>query len=734
MEETTMAKTTPVNERDRPSTEEAPYSHDASNPHSKEEAKSQARLSDASLAEHPPQEDATYASPTALPDHSDRHGHEYVPRETSLSNTGRGNRASVDDMKPTRAESGEPHKQPSLPSEQAGTTTLSRRPSWPVAASAKGLALAFAIVVLATYVVVRRETLTADARGAAQRSAGVALAGPAGAFIPLGPSISTSAAAQIVGPRIALVIGNSNYRYVAQLTNPINDARLMARTLQRVGFKLVGDGAQIDLDKSGFDRVLQAFADQLPGASVALFYYAGHGMQLSGENYLVPTAANPKRESDVRLQMVDASLIVDQMQDAGARLNILILDACRNNPFGGRGIRSAGGGLAPMQAPEGTLIAYATQPGAVASDGKGGDSPYTLALTQVMLQPSVEVQKTFNEVGLMVSKETGDLQVPWTETSPITGDFYFSGPPAPLTKPEPAPDISVQSEENAEIVFWQSIEKSKNPRDFDAYLKQFPSGQFAVLAQVRRSEFGAPKQVASLAPSVSSEIVVHGNERLPPGNEPSPLSDSTPSLPSSRHRRLAATESPSTMVRPAPNTSLSRSLSDYLHHNRLPYVDALVLSDQTGTPSSLVLSGRVRTEMGKRDAELKSRDFLGTSNIRISNEIVLHSDLASQSALASPATDRPPTAEAGRNLASNSCFDQCVQISDNCRTACETQSTGSTIAQVGGVAGALMSGNTSDVSGLAPSLLQGDHKVCANRCEADKNTCTQLCGLKSGQY
>jgi len=104
------------------------------------------------------------------------------------------------------------------------------------------------------------------------------------------------------------------------------------------------------------ERVLQEFSEQLQGASVALFYYAGHGLQLGGENYLVPTSANPQRESDVKLQMVDAQVILDQMQDASARLNILILDGCRNNPFGGRGLRAVGGGLAQMQASEGTLI------------------------------------------------------------------------------------------------------------------------------------------------------------------------------------------------------------------------------------------------------------------------------------------------------------------------------------------------------------------------------------------
>ena len=189
---------------------------------------------------------------------------------------------------------------------------------------------------------------------------------------------------------------------------------IIARDLRDVGFNLVRGDAQLDLDKPGLERALEEFSRQLQGSSVALFYYAGHGLQLSGEHYLVPTSADPERESDVKLQMVDAKVILDQMQDAGARLNILILDACRNDPFGGRGLRAVAGGLAPMQALEGTLIAYATQPGAVAGDGKGADSPYTTALSQVMREPGVEFRDAFNQVGLTVTKGTAGSQQPWT--------------------------------------------------------------------------------------------------------------------------------------------------------------------------------------------------------------------------------------------------------------------------------------------------------------------------------
>jgi uncharacterized caspase-like protein len=170
--------------------------------------------------------------------------------------------------------------------------------------------------------------------------------------------------------RIALVMGNSAYQKVTRLDNPRNDATLMAETLSSLGFTLIGGRAQLDLDKAALDTDVQDFGRQIQGADVALFYYAGHGVQVNGSNYLVPVGANPTREADVDFQMVDTNLVLRQMQGSGTRLNVVILDACRNNPFGARGLRATDGGLAQMRAPEGTLISYATQPGSVAQDGQ----------------------------------------------------------------------------------------------------------------------------------------------------------------------------------------------------------------------------------------------------------------------------------------------------------------------------------------------------------------------------
>jgi len=227
---------------------------------------------------------------------------------------------------------------------------------------------------------------------------------------------------------IALVIGNSAYQSIPPLDNPKNDAALMARTLKDLGFTLIGAGAQVNLDKAAMDRAVQTFGKRLQTAEIALFYYAGHGVQVRGSNYLVPIDANPTRIADVDFQMLDVSLVLRQMEGSGSRLNLVILDACRNSPFGGRGLRGSEPGLAEMRAPEGTLISYATQPGNVARDGSDGNSPYTKALAATIRRPGLDIFQTFNQVGLAVKRATGGEQQPWTSSSPIDGVYYFAGP------------------------------------------------------------------------------------------------------------------------------------------------------------------------------------------------------------------------------------------------------------------------------------------------------------------
>jgi len=238
--------------------------------------------------------------------------------------------------------------------------------------------------------------------------------------------------------RVALVIGNAAYVNVAHLTNTIHDAQLMADTLRKLGFQLVGGGPQLNLDRNGFLNAVVSFSKALDSNTVGVFYYSGHGMQIQGENYLVPVDANPVKPSDADIQLVASSLVLHQMEDSKLRLNIVILDACRNNPFAVSGLKAAGGGLgATTNEPEGTLISYATMPGSVASDGDGSpDSPYTTALAQVMQRPGLDAWQMFNAVSVQVKRATNGVQQPYIENSPIEYEFYFDGSPGSAPSPQ----------------------------------------------------------------------------------------------------------------------------------------------------------------------------------------------------------------------------------------------------------------------------------------------------------
>jgi uncharacterized caspase-like protein len=239
-----------------------------------------------------------------------------------------------------------------------------------------------------------------------------------------GCTVATGGAAD--NRRVALVIGNSAYRHVTPLDTPGNDAQLMAQTLQNLGFQLAGGGAQLDLARAALQGQIKAFEDKAASSEIALFYYSGHGLQVDGVNYLVPVNAKLRGLPDVDTELVDAGKALRAMQQPATTLKILVLDACRNNPFQGRGLRTPG--LAEMRAPPGSIISYATQPGGVASDAlaHGRDSPYTTALAEAIRAPGVEVVRAFNDVGLRVSRETNSAQDPWLAIAAIPGEFYLA--------------------------------------------------------------------------------------------------------------------------------------------------------------------------------------------------------------------------------------------------------------------------------------------------------------------
>ncbi|MDO9095201.1 MAG: caspase family protein [Rubrivivax sp.] len=231
-------------------------------------------------------------------------------------------------------------------------------------------------------------------------------------------------------PRHALVVGNASYA-TAPLINSANDATAVAKVLERAGFK-------VDLKLNASQKQLQdavtAFGDRLKGGGAGLFYFAGHGVQIKGRNFMMPVGTDIKREDEVPYKAVDVQQVMDKMETAKNRINVVILDACRDNPFA-RSTRSGSGGLSQVDAPIGSLVAFATAPGSVASDGRGSNGLYTQHLLANMERPGLPIEEVFKRVRLGVRLDSNGGQVPWESTS-LEGDFYFFTP-SPTAKTGP---------------------------------------------------------------------------------------------------------------------------------------------------------------------------------------------------------------------------------------------------------------------------------------------------------
>jgi TPR repeat protein len=288
--------------------------------------------------------------------------------------------------------------------------------------------------------------------------------------------------------RVALVIGNSGYT-TKPLDNPVHDADLMARTLRGVEFQVT---LLIDADQAAMKRAILDFGRQLRGTdSVGLFYYAGHGVQVDGENFLIPVGADITDLQEVALNGVNLSELLKTMERAASRLNIAILDACRDNPFVSS-TRSSASGLALVTAPTGTLIAYATAPGQVALDGDGPNSPYTAALAAAIPTPGVPLEEVFRRTRRKVLEVTANKQTPW-EHSSLTGEFYFKPKSAEAEATLPPGELAdaAAARRLAEIKDWEAIKDSGDPTLLRRHMARFPGGLFGELAAWRAAQIEA---------------------------------------------------------------------------------------------------------------------------------------------------------------------------------------------------------------------------------------------------
>lgn len=235
--------------------------------------------------------------------------------------------------------------------------------------------------------------------------------------------------------RVALVIGQSAYKSVPALPNPGNDAKAMAQLLADSGFEV---SQAADLTQTDMRAAVSDFAGKVAAKgpdTIALVFYAGHGIQVDGENFLIPTDVDPKREADIPMQAVRLNDVLNTLASVPSRMRFLLLDACRNNPFPAVS-KSSGSGLAIVDAKvgaPGTFLSFSTSPGAVAEDGNGVNSPYTTALLEAAKQPNVPVEETFKRVRVAVNKATDGRQTPW-DSSSLTEDFKFIGASTPGPK------------------------------------------------------------------------------------------------------------------------------------------------------------------------------------------------------------------------------------------------------------------------------------------------------------
>jgi hypothetical protein len=315
--------------------------------------------------------------------------------------------------------------------------------------------------------------------------------------------------------RVAFVVGNGAYKNVAQLPNPPIDAKAMASVLRNVGFEVV-EGTNLTRDK--MTEKLLDFGKKAQGADVAVFFYAGHGIAISGTNYLLPVDADIKSEMDVKLgAAINIDLTLDQTM-SDAKVKLVFLDACRDNPFAAK-IKSNSAtrslavqsGLAEMKSGEGTLIAFATGPGQTALDGQEGtNSPFTRALMAHITEPNVDIQQAMTEVRAQVNEETNKGQLPWGHTN-LIGTVYLNpvatpAAPSPGASAAPSAPAAVASNNgtDVELEFWRSVKESNKPEELNAYLTSYPNGQFKslALARIASLENGASTTTRNLTTGV----------------------------------------------------------------------------------------------------------------------------------------------------------------------------------------------------------------------------------------
>lgn len=319
----------------------------------------------------------------------------------------------------------------------------------------------------------------------------------------MGVALLLAASVAVAAPaesRVALIIGNSAYRHAGGLRNPINDAEAMATTLARYGFEVV---KATNADRGQMVRALSDFSKRLRPDGVGLFFYAGHGIQVAGNNFLIPVDADIQDEHDTSFLGINVNDVMRAMESAGSRFNMMLLDACRDNPFE-RGFRSiTSRGLAAIDTPRGALVAYATAPGKTAADGDGVNGLFTSELLKAMARTELPIDEVLKEAGAGVEKASANKQVPWVNSS-YRGKFFLDVSVATVATVPTVPTASslAPTPEAMELAAWNAV-GSGGAGVLQAFLKEFPDGRFAGMARAKLDEANrADAQTASVAPAM----------------------------------------------------------------------------------------------------------------------------------------------------------------------------------------------------------------------------------------
>jgi hypothetical protein len=317
--------------------------------------------------------------------------------------------------------------------------------------------------------------------------------------------------------RVALVIGNSTYLHAGTLANPKNDATDVAAALKKLGFEAI---VAFDLDKTSFDRKVREFAAALSGAEAGVFFYAGHGLQVAGRNYLMPVDAKLIAAEAVDFETVPLD-VVHRVMERQANTNILFLDACRNNPLARNLARAMGTrsteiarGLAPVESGVGTLISFSTQPGNVALDGSGRNSPFASALIGRLTTSADDLSAILIDVRNDVRKATDNKQVPW-EHSSLTGRFYFRTPPATATVPRAPPPPTLRLSEAAEA--WSAAKDTTSVPVLEDFVVRYKDTFYAGLARARIEELKRAQTIIAKADSAPKEAITRPSLQLSRG-------------------------------------------------------------------------------------------------------------------------------------------------------------------------------------------------------------------------